>query len=202
MRTASRWRAAALSSLFLHAVALYWISVSSGTAAHLPRQEHWPSLQVRLGLLSAPAAVAVKESSFHRDRSAERKLAAPAPEQPASAGHDSDTPAGKDNATLFPLLDDGYLPARELDGRPTPVAPVILPFPDSPLDKPRATAILLLYIGSDGVVDRIEIEDSDLPLAFEHGVVQTFRHVHMRPGMKDGKKVRALMKIQVEYESP
>lgn len=94
-----------------------------------------------------------------------------------------------------------YFPASELQLRPSPEAPVILPFPDAPLGKQKATAILLLYISAEGTVDRVEIDESELPAEFEKVAIDTFLQAKMRPGIKDGSAVPARMKIEVEFEA-
>lgn len=94
-----------------------------------------------------------------------------------------------------------YFPASELQLRPSPEAPVIIPFPDAPLGKQKATAILLLYISAEGTVDRVEIDESELPVEFENAAIDTFLRAKMRPGIKDGTAVPTRMKIEVEFEA-
>lgn len=103
------------------------------------------------------------------------------------------------NLPLFGV--PAYLPSSELQLRPSPETPVIIPFPDAQLGKQKATAILLLYISSEGVVDRVEIDESELPSEFEQAAIATFLQAKMRPGIKDGKAVPARMKIEVEFEA-
>jgi outer membrane biosynthesis protein TonB len=97
-----------------------------------------------------------------------------------------------------------YLPAAELDRRPSPEGDITLPFPESE-NLPRGTrvsAVLVLYVGADGAVDRVEFAQSALPPAFARTATETFARVRMRPGMKDGQPRRAMMKIEVEFEAP
>lgn len=97
-----------------------------------------------------------------------------------------------------------YLPASELDRRPRPESDITLPFPESE-NLPRGTrvsAVLVLYVGVDGAVDRVEFAQSALPPAFARTATETFARVRMQPGMKDGRPRRAMMKIEVEFEAP
>lgn len=93
-----------------------------------------------------------------------------------------------------------YIPAGELDERPIPEAPVIVPFPDVLLQEPKVSGVLVLYIGSDGKVDRVEVDDSDLPPEFEKAAVESFLQARMRPGIIKGQLARTRMKILVEFE--
>lgn len=104
--------------------------------------------------------------------------------------------------TNLPLFGQpAYFPASELQLRPSPETPVIIPFPEAHLGRQKATAILLLYISAEGVVDRVEVDESELPSEFEHAAIATFLQAKMRPGIKDGKAVPARMKIEVEFEA-
>lgn len=93
-----------------------------------------------------------------------------------------------------------YLPARELDGRPYPAAPIVVPFPDVPLGKHRGRAVLVLFVASDGAIDRAEVEESDLPSELEKVAVDTFLGARMNPGTKNGQAVPSRLKIEVGFE--
>lgn len=94
-----------------------------------------------------------------------------------------------------------YLPAGELDVRPQPETPIIIPFPDRPASKQKMTGILVLYVGTDGHVDRVEVDQSDLPPDFEKAAIDTFLQARMQPGIKHGRASRARMKVLVEFEA-
>ena len=94
-----------------------------------------------------------------------------------------------------------YLPGRELDVRPAPEASVIVPFPEGSNLQGRVAAILVLFVSAEGAVDHVEIEDSELPPAFEKAAVETFMQVRMRPGIKDGRQMPSRIKIEVEFEA-
>lgn len=94
-----------------------------------------------------------------------------------------------------------YLNASELDVRPQPTIPLTIPFPDATLSEEMVTGVLVLYIGLDGKVDKVEVMDSTLPPLFEQVARESFINAVMHPGMKDGKAVRSSMKVLVEFES-
>lgn len=102
----------------------------------------------------------------------------------------------------FPFFErQGYFSTSELQERPVPEEPIIIPFPDAPFSGQKMTAILLLYIGADGAVERVEIDQSELPPEFEQAAIDTFIRAKMRPGIKDGKPVPVRMKIEVGFEA-
>lgn len=103
---------------------------------------------------------------------------------------------------VLPPQEAPYFPSGSVDSKPYPRVPVVIPFPDGAPPQQRITAILILYIGTDGQVDRVEIEQSELPPAFEKAALDAFRQASMQPAMKEGRPVRAKMKIQVEFEAP
>jgi TonB family protein len=103
---------------------------------------------------------------------------------------------------ILPLRDLPYIPAGELDVRPYPETPVVVPFPDdAAMQNGKLSVVLVLYIGANGQVDRIEVDKSDLPPAFEKAARDTFMQARMQPGIKDGQATRARMKILVEFEA-
>lgn len=105
-----------------------------------------------------------------------------------------------DGLPLIPLHEAPYVPAGELDERPVPEAPIIIPFPEATLYSGKASGTLVLYIGADGRVDRVEVDESDLPPAFERAAINTFLQARMRPGILKGHASRARMKVLVEFE--
>lgn len=104
-----------------------------------------------------------------------------------------DTPAPHD----IPV----YLEPHELDDRPQPVAPLAIPFPEMTIPNGLVTAVLVLYIGLDGKVDKIDITDSSLPPELEKVARESFMNAAMHPGFKNGRAVRSVMKVVVEFES-
>lgn len=93
-----------------------------------------------------------------------------------------------------------YLPARELDRRPYPVSPIVVPFPEVPLGKHKGRAVLVLFVASDGAIDRAEVAESDLPAELEKVAVDTFLNARMNPGTKNGQAVPSRLKVEVGFE--
>lgn len=104
------------------------------------------------------------------------------------------------NALAVPVP-ERYLASSELDARPYPLAPVILPFPDNVSASQSVGGILQLYIGVDGQVDYVELVDLDMPPEFADVAISTFKQVRMRPGMKGERAVRTRMRVYVEFQA-
>lgn len=104
--------------------------------------------------------------------------------------------------SLLHDLQDAYLPTSLVDKRPFPVSTVILPFPNAALGKPRGSAVLALYIGREGSVDRVDIESSMLPEEFERVAMETFRSSRFQPALRGGSVVKSILRIEVEFIEP
>lgn len=94
-----------------------------------------------------------------------------------------------------------YFTYAELDQRPSPLKPIIIDFPSDVLNEGRVEGILLLYIGLNGKVERVEtIQSTSFP-SLDHAAKEAFMRGAMQPGIKDGKAVRSQMKVAVEFEA-
>lgn len=185
-----------MATLVLHAlpIGIWWGQ---------PAYSKWPAhATTETGILQVALRYGGdKADSFPHSPESQGKPLLPSEEAFLPADPAPTVPARSMNSgSLFFPKDAPYIPAGELDARPSPEAPVVVPFPDTPFDVPKAAAVLELYIGADGRVDRIEIDDSDLPPDFEKAAIETFMQARMRPGILHGQATRARMKILVEFE--
>jgi TonB family protein len=195
---------ALLATVSLHGLAagVYWDELTRVQAPPAARQES-RAVEVQL-YVNPPQPVSdaqqlasdmpspvdtMTDASSTTKPPAERVAAASEPSPPVSS------------PSIFPAPELPYLPAGTLDTRPRPEAPVVVPFPDAQLTKSKVTGILVLYIEADGRVDRVEVDQSDLPPAFEKAAIEAFRQARMQPGIKDGQPTRARMKVLVEFEA-
>lgn len=136
----------------------------------------------------------------HREDATMDSAAKPNSPAATAANAAPPAPAALGNVPVLPT-EETYLPASQLDSRPSPENPVVIPFPDVPVAKGKVSAILVLFINSDGQVDHIEVDKSDMPPLFEKTAMDAFMQAHMHPGMKNGKAARAKMKVEVEFEA-
>ena len=100
--------------------------------------------------------------------------------------------------------DSRHYPANELDVRPGIKVHVN---PAYPARAARANVsgktVLRLYIDVNGMVERVEVEHATpAGYGFEESAATAFRGARFSPAMKDGKRVRALMRIEVSFDAP
>lgn len=185
-----------LATLALHAVPLgiWWM-----LPAHLPGlSQATPNdkvLQVRFRPAGDGGSVLPQELPPVQDAVPDQ-FTATAPAGPVPVALSAD----RGEAPPFPSREPPYIPAGELDTRPSPEAPVVVPFPGTLPGISRAGAVLVLYIGADGRMDRVEVDESNLPPDFEKTAIETFLQARMWPGILNGQATRARMKILVEFE--
>ena len=167
---------------------------------------HWEGSRVSASLPPAGQVIPIRLSFTPPEKVAEVEgtylAASPFNEiiQPSLSQNDVSQHAGGEQADHY-ALPSFYFPASELDVRPYPEAPVVIPFPDVALEEERVEGVLVLYIDIEGKVDRVEIQESTLPSLLERTAMSTFMQAKMQPGMKEGKAVRSQMKVLVEFES-
>ncbi|HEX8987135.1 MAG TPA: TonB family protein [Rhodocyclaceae bacterium] len=94
-----------------------------------------------------------------------------------------------------------YYKPDELSVRPT----ILQPLPDSidrswPLARP-GRAVIRIYIGEDGSVENIKLEESDLPAEFDSLVVGAMTNSLFTPGQIEGRNVRSQIRIEIRFES-
>lgn len=97
-------------------------------------------------------------------------------------------------------VDLTYYSARDIDVLPQALREIV---PDYPADTGRQRVSgkmrLQLKIEADGRVSDIEVVSSDSPGVFDDAVVRAFRDARFTPALKNGRPVRALVLVPVEY---
>lgn len=116
----------------------------------------------------------------------------------ASQGATEIVQAPVDFSHFAPTL---YYASEELDKSPSPVGPVLIPFPEEVLDQGKVEGVFLLYIGPTGKVERIETLQSTSFPALDHTAKEAFMQTAMHPGIKNSTAVGARMKVVVEFEA-
>lgn len=144
---------------------------------------------------------------------AKAPLNLPAPEEPplepeAAAPEESptDEPPNREHregADVLPIDAPLFYPAEQLTERPKPVKARKL---NAEIDTPETQAIiasgkiiLKLWINDLGEVVEVEIEKSDLPEIFGKSAANAFMNTRFSPGMRQGKHVGSVMRIEVTY---
>lgn len=110
-------------------------------------------------------------------------------------------PAARAAAGTVPLAAPKYHRAAELDQRPQIRVHVEPQFPALAL-APTGRAVLRLYIDEAGEVDEVAIESADVTGAFAEAARKAFAAARYYPGVKDGKPVKSLVRIEVLFGLP
>lgn len=119
------------------------------------------------------------------------------PEEPPEREH-------REGADVLPIDAPLFYPAEQLNERPKPVRAKKL---GAAIDTPETQAIiasgkiiLKLWINDLGEVVEVEIEKSELPEIFGKSAANAFMNTRFSPGMRQGKHVGSVMRIEVTYE--
>lgn len=130
---------------------------------------------------------------------------APVPPAPATAlptppaGPRSPEPAAA--GALHSAVDLTFYPARELDVQPRALGSIEPEYPpDADRQRRSGKVRLQLKLEADGRVGDVEIVQADPPGVFDESAVRAFRAARFSPAQKDGRAVRALLLIEVEYD--
>jgi TonB family protein len=95
----------------------------------------------------------------------------------------------------------GYLEDGKLDARPYFRLPIVVPYPDAKLGKPKGSVTLILYVDKYGHVEKVETYQADVPKAFEQAAINAFLHAKMEPGRRNGNSEATITKVYVEFEA-
>ncbi|MDH4189185.1 MAG: energy transducer TonB [Betaproteobacteria bacterium] len=102
---------------------------------------------------------------------------------------------------LAPAEAANYLPARDLDRNPQIRVHVEPQFPPLAL-APSGRVVLRLYVSETGTVDDIAVEYADSTGAFDVAARQAFSTARFYPGVKNGRPVKSLLRIEVQFGAP
>ncbi len=94
---------------------------------------------------------------------------------------------------------DAYLPAARLDERPTVLVDIPIDPPELREHSQGGRLILTLWIGSDGAVENVTVDENSLPAVFAESAVRGFLSAKFSPGRKDGVAVKTRMQVAVSY---
>lgn len=92
-----------------------------------------------------------------------------------------------------------YWPVERLDVRPQIKTHVM---PEYPADLPagvRGRVVLELRISADGALDRVSVARAEPRGRFEQATLKAFSAARFTPGMRKGKAVPSLLRIEVTF---
>lgn len=134
----------------------------------------------------------------------DRALAQSTPREIASAARRSLTsaPAGASGGrgTGRRSTPPAYVASDQLDKRPVPLADLHFPYPDVRGADWQGKIELTLYIGSDGRVDRVDIDSASVDQTIVDLAVESLHAARFSPAERNGKAVGARLRLEVSYD--
>lgn len=119
------------------------------------------------------------------------------PVPPAAVAPPTAAPAAP--AIRIPV-DLTFYAARELDVQPRALGHIEPDYPPDADRQQRSGRVRLqLKLEADGRVSDVEVVEADPPGMFDDSATRAFRAARFLPAQKDGRAVRALLLIEVEY---
>lgn len=94
-----------------------------------------------------------------------------------------------------------YIPRPLLSVAPVAQQSVLLDWPADAPPAGRYSAVLALFIDEQGVVQRVQVDQGELPQALRQHAVQTFAGIRFSPGQVDGRVVKSRIRIEVSFEA-
>ena len=150
-----------------------------------------------------PSATTPEPTSVVLTPAAVAAVAAAAPLEPpppTTPGHDA---LSAPNSVTVESVADGldYVPRGLLSVVPVPLGAIEVPFPESAGGWFEATVQLSVFIDEAGVVQKLRVDRSSGGPALESAAIDAFRQARFSPGQVDGRVVRSVIRVEVEFES-
>jgi len=92
-----------------------------------------------------------------------------------------------------------YWPASRLDVRPQIRTHVMPEYPPNLISGVKGRVVLDLYISPQGTLDRVRVVRAEPPGRFEDSALKAFAGARFTPGLRKGKAVSSLVRIEVTY---
>lgn len=99
--------------------------------------------------------------------------------------------------------DPTYYPGSELERRPHPMRRIDIDPPPAPGGLEYYGKLRMnVFINSRGGVDRVEVVEARVPASFRDTAVKAFSQARWEPGLRQGKHVRSLKVVEIDFEPP
>ncbi|MEW5967848.1 MAG: energy transducer TonB [Pseudomonadota bacterium] len=130
----------------------------------------------------------------------ETARAKPAPAEPVPPAAVPAPPVAPAGPAIAIPVDLTFYTARQLDVQPRALGSIEPDYPpDADREQRSGKVRLQLKLEADGRVSDVEVVQADPPGVFDDSAVRAFRDARFSPARKDGRAVRALLLIEVEY---
>jgi hypothetical protein len=98
------------------------------------------------------------------------------------------------------FADSDYVVARQLSQRPAAMGSVIVAYPTDVVGENKVTRVILtLFINERGTVDRVRVDDADVPTPFADAARNAFSAATFDPGRIEDQPVKSRMRVEVEF---
>ncbi len=130
-------------------------------------------------------------------------VAAAAPLEPAPPTTPAHDALSAPKSLAVESVADGldYVPRGLLSVVPVPLAASEVPFPESARGSFEASVQLSVFIDEAGVVQKLRVDRSSGGPALASAAIDAFRQARFSPGQVDGRVVRSVIRVEVEFES-
>ena len=108
----------------------------------------------------------------------------------------ANTPRTRSGEASAPLR---YYPSAELDKRSFPLANLNFPYPDVSGAGQQGTLELTLFVGKDGVVDRVRIDFASVDPKIVDLAIESLRATPFSPGELKRRAVGSRLRLAVDY---
>ena len=124
-----------------------------------------------------------------------KDVATPANVIPQLQGQSASEPGG-----VVLVNEEPYYKIKELDVVPQPISSITPRYPESvPSSIRRGVVKLEIKLDEDGLVTEVTVLGSQPPGYFEEAAKKAFIDAKFTPAIKDGKHVKCLLNIQVQF---
>jgi protein TonB len=92
-----------------------------------------------------------------------------------------------------------YWRTSQLDVRPQVRTHVMPEYPRELVSGTRGRVVLEIYLSATGTPDRVRVVKAEPPGRFENSALKAFTAARFTPGLRKGKAVPVLLRIEVTY---
>ena len=96
--------------------------------------------------------------------------------------------------------DSAYLPLSRVTLRPSPLAPILVPFPTDAAPAASRTAKVVVFIDEDGSVAKVMLAKDQSPSPFSLAALKAFEQARYHPALLNRTPVKVRMIVAVEFE--
>ena len=98
------------------------------------------------------------------------------------------------------LDESAYLPISRVTLRPSPLRPILVPFPTGAEPAASRTAKVVVFIDEDGSVAKVMLAKDQSPSPFALAALKTFEHARYHPALLNQTPVKVRVTVAVEFE--